>query len=94
MNSALLLTRPNHDIGTNYLYYWSEVAVNLTYGFKILDLKGSKANRVNFASYIKNHQPSIVFFNGHGSENSIYGYNDEVIIESNNNEYLLNGSII
>lgn len=94
MSSALLLTRPNYDIGTNYLYKWSEAAVNPTFGFKILDLKGSKANRVNFASYIKKHQPSIVFFNGHGSKNAICGHNDEVIIESNNNEYLLRGSII
>jgi len=94
MNSALLLTRPNHDVGTNYLFYWSGVAVNPSFGFKILDLKGNKANRVNFASYVNKQQPSIIFFNGHGSKDSICGYNNEVIIERNNNESLLKGSII
>lgn len=94
MNSALLLTRPNHDVGTNYLFYWSEHAVNPCYGFKILDLKGDKANLVNFASYVKKHQPSIIFFNGHGSDNVIGGYNNEILVKSGKNEYLLKGSVV
>jgi len=94
MNFALLLTRPNYDVGTNYLYYWSEAAVNPSFGFKILDLKGSKANQSNFISYVTKHQPSIVFFNGHGSEDVIAGHDNETLLESGENEHLLNGRII
>lgn len=94
MNSALLLTRPNYDVGTNYLFYWSESAVTPSRGFKILDLKGDRANKEKFVSYIEKHQPSIIFFNGHGSENIISGHNNEILVESGRNEYLLKGCIV
>jgi len=94
MNSTLLLTRPNHDIGTNYLCYWSELAVKETRGFKILDLMGEKANRVNFTSYVLKHKPAIIFMNGHGSEDVICGQDNEIIVERNKNEYLLKNSVV
>lgn len=94
MTSTLLITRPNHDIGTNYLFYWSRYVIVSPMGFKILDLKGTKANKKNLISYIKKHQPSIVFFNGHGSENTISGHNNETLIETNKNDDILAGAIV
>lgn len=68
MNRAFLVTRPNHDLTTNYLFYWSLLVIKKAKekGFQVLDLKGRKANKKNFDSYIKRHKPVLVFFNGQG----------------------------
>lgn len=94
MTPALLITRPKHDIGTNYLFYWSQEVIAYPRGFKILDLKDTKANQKNVMNYIGKHQPSIVFFNGHGSENTISGYNNETLIEIDKNDDILAGAIV
>jgi len=94
MNSTLLLTRPNYDIATNYLYFWSDDIIKYTYGFKILDLRGNKANYNDFTSYMNKHKPSVVVFNGHGSDKTILGQNGEVLIKSDVNDDLLRGKII
>lgn len=96
MNKNFLVTRPNHDPATNYLFFWSTQVIReaKSKAFKVLDLRGKKANKRNFTSYIKKHEPSLVFFNGHGSENSIGGYNDEPLIESDTNELLLLEKIV
>lgn len=96
MNNAFLVTRPNHDLITTYLFHWTTFVLTVATkkGIKILDLKGKKATSKNFASYIKKHEPKLVFFNGHGTENIITGYNDEILIEANKNEKLLTKKII
>ena len=94
MNNTLLLTRPNYDPATNYLYFWSKFIVTPTHGFKILDLKDKKANNQTFTSYIKKHQPFVVVFNGHGNDKTILGQDGEILIESGINDGLLKGKII
>ena len=91
MNRALLVTRPNHDLTTNYLFYWSLFVIKKAKekGFQILDLEGRKANKKNFNSYIKKHRPTLVFFNGHGSKKVISGYNNEILIKADKDEGLL-----
>ena len=76
---TLLVTRPNHDLITNYLFFWAGLVVKLAKnkGFKILDLPGIKANYRVFVSYVKKHHPKLVFLNGHGSADTITG-KDEV----------------
>lgn len=93
---TLLVTRPNHDLITNYLFYWAALVVKLAKkkGFKILDLSGTKANYRIFFSYVKKHHPKLVFLNGHGRADAITGYGNEIIIQTNLNDNLLNGSIV
>lgn len=96
MNKILLVTRPKHDLATNYLFYWTIHVIKqaMSKNFKILDLKEKKANKRNFESYIRKHQPDLVFFNGHGSESAIAGYDNEILIEVGSNESLLSKKII
>lgn len=96
MTRALLITRPDHDLITTLLFHWSISVINLAYrkGVKVLDLKGSKADKKSFSSYIKKHQPLIVFLNGHGNEDTIEGYDNEPLIEANKNESLLVKKIV
>ncbi len=83
MNKTLLVTRPNHDSTTDYLYYWSKPVLDIAvkHDFKVLDLESKKANRKYFESYLRSNDPGFIFLNGHGSEDVIAGYNDEVLLD-------------
>ena len=96
MSKIILITRPNHDLTTNYLYFWSEAVINITekHNLTILDLNKNKANKKNFDSYIKNKHPNFIFLNGHGSETEITGYDNEVLIDSSDNKAMVTASII
>lgn len=95
-SKSLLITRPNHDKGTTYLYCWSEIIIDRARakGIRVFDLSKHKANLRNLLSYLKKHNPRLVLFNGHGSESLITGYNNEPLVEANKNEDLLKERII
>lgn len=96
MNNAILITRPNHDPITTYLFYWSTIVVKeaIKRGVKVLDLRGEKANKKMFVSYIRRNKPILVFFNGHGDENTITGYDNEILIKAGKDEGLLMEKIV
>lgn len=93
---SILITRPDHDLINSYFYVWTQQVIIYAnkHSLKVLDLGKDKANKQNFTSYIKKHNPKLVFMNGHGNENCIAGYRDEVIIESRKNDKLLDGKIV
>ncbi|MEN8253639.1 MAG: hypothetical protein ABFQ62_04675 [Patescibacteria group bacterium] len=95
-DSSILITRPNHDRPTNYLFYWSKPVIKTAEdrGFSILDLKGKKANKKALTSYFKRHKPKIVFFNGHGNIDVITGIDNQILIKANDNDDLLADKII
>lgn len=82
MNKSILITRPNHDLATTYLYWWSKNVIDkcLEKKIKYFDLKGKKASKKNFDSYLKKNNPSFIFINGHGSEDVVTGWNDEILL--------------
>jgi len=92
----LLITRPNHDLITSYLFHWSKLVIEEAEkkGIKVLDLQGNKATKKTFASYMKKHEATFIFFNGHGSETTITGHNNEILIEIDKNEKILAKKII
>jgi len=95
MNSYLLITRPNHDITTNYLYYWSQKIIDEAdkKGVKTVDLRGRRANKKEFTSVINKIRPRLIVLNGHGDNKSVTGFDNEVLIEVGNNEKLLERKI-
>jgi len=96
MNKTILLTRPNHDSTTYYLFNWAQriVLEAEAKGFQLLDLKETRANRKEFESAIKLKDPSLVLLYGHGDSCKIGGHNDEVLIEAGDNESILKSRII
>lgn len=76
MNKILLVTRPNHDITTRYLSVWNERIIELAQKkhILVLDLKREKANKKELKSRILKMKPSLIVFNGHGSDNCVTGY--------------------
>lgn len=83
-NKSILITRPNHDYTTNYLYFWAEEVIKLAQrrGFSVYDLKGRKASRKQFENYVQKNKPSFLFLNGHGDAVTVTGYNNEPLIDS------------
>ncbi|PIV62914.1 hypothetical protein CO083_00935 [Candidatus Roizmanbacteria bacterium CG_4_9_14_0_8_um_filter_34_12] len=83
MNKSILITRPNHDLATTYLYWWSKKVIDKCQEkeIKYFDLKGKKASKKNFDSYLKRNNPSFIFINGHGSEEVVTGWNNEILLK-------------
>ena len=83
-NKAILISRPHHDPVTKYLCEWSEDVVDLARAkqIPIYDLKGQKANKGEFDSYIKKQNPSFIFLNGHGNSQEITGDGNKTIVDS------------
>lgn len=84
MTKALLVTRPDHDLVTKYLAAWSEeiVALARRKGLPAFDLGGTKANRRMLESYVRTHEPSFLFLNGHGDAHTITGYDNEPLLDA------------
>ena len=92
----LFVTRPDHDTSNYYLYLWSKEIIDLckTMGNKVIDLKGKRANKKEVVGILSKKSPELLFFNGHGSETEIYGYNDEVLIKLKDNHQLICNKIV
>jgi hypothetical protein len=95
VNKILLITRPNHDPVTTYLYYWSTKVVEEAKlrNIPVLDLAIKKANKKTLESYINKNKPKLIFLNGHGSGEIIAGMDNEPLIEAFDNEVVLSETI-
>lgn len=96
MNKSLLITRPNHDPLTNYLYYWCGNVLQQAQksGVKVIDLAEKRANSKEFTSIIRKINPTLVSLNGHGDDKTITGFDNKVLIKAGVNEQLLAGKIV
>ena len=92
----MLITRPNHDIATNYLYYWSVILINLAKkrGMLVSDLAKERANPLEFTSVVTKTKPKLIVFNGHGDDSADTGQNNETLVQVDKNHYLLKGSVV
>jgi len=96
MNKSLLVTRPNHDITVNYLFFWCNPILDLAKmkNFAIHDLSAKKAEIKEFESHMRARKPALLFLNGHGTESSITGQDNKPIIGMNVDEDVIKDSII
>jgi len=88
MDKTILITRPDHDITTRYLFYFAKEVLLLAERkcFKVFDLKKEKASRKEFEGRMKKHNPGLIFVNGHGKEDMICGYDNKFLVKVNKNE--------
>lgn len=93
--SRLLVTRPEHDLGTRYLSRWSEEILKEAKrrGIEVSDLHKEKAVRREFEGRVKKFDPAFVLMNGHGSERSVTGHDDETLVEQDDNAEILHGRV-
>lgn len=92
----MLITRPNHDLTTDYLFHWSKLIIESATKAKvaIIDLHRKRANYTEFNSIVKKVRPKLIILNGHGNDTSIGGYNDEILVEATKNSEILADTIV
>ena len=95
MSKTVLFTRPNYDLVTNYLSYWSGTLIEEAEkkGHKTLVLDGKKANSKELTSRLKKMNPDLSVINGHGNEYAIYGNDNQPMLDNSNNKHL-KGSVV
>jgi len=95
MSKKILITRPNHDDATRYLFCWSKLVIKAAVKnhFQVFDLGKKNAGRNKFINCLNKNNPKAVFLNGHGSEKIVSGYNNEILVEAGENEKVLAGRI-
>jgi len=97
MKKTLLVTRPNYDDATGYLFYYAKKVMDYAKNTKILDLVRPRLTRNNFTNLIQKQDPSLIFFNAHGNERLIYGDKiegkEEILVEEKKNHFLLTNRI-
>src|SRR3972149_10301654 len=79
----MIIIRTDHDTLTHYLHEWSSSLIKLAKekGFNVTDIKGKEIDNVNVKNRISKHNPSLVFFNGHGSKDSLFNNDEKVFID-------------
>lgn len=92
----MLITRPNHDITTDYLFFWSQSIIDYMVKAKksFVDLLKKRANFKEFNSIVKKVNPKLIVFNGHGSQSVVTGYDNEPLVECGKNSDILKDSIV
>ncbi len=96
MNRRILVTRPSSDRTTKYISVWAKKVIDLanTKGDIVLDLENQRATQQELESMVKKHNPSLVFFNGHGTNDCVKGQNGQVLVQTGVNEDILSGRVI
>ncbi len=97
MERGLIITLPDFDNATSYLSYYSkEIIVEVNNkSFKLKEINEKhNLNREYFSEILKKLDYNFIVFNGHGEEDAIYGYKDEVLVKVGENENLLRERII
>ena len=94
-NKTILFTRPNSDLATACLNYFSKNLVDELRKigiFTIINIEGRNANKEEFEKAIRKANPRLLIINGHGDETAIYGQKEQIL--GKNNIKLLNHRII
>lgn len=87
MVKQFLITRPQHDKETSYLYSFSKAIVAIAKEDKqirLTELAGNRANRENVEASFLTSDKTLAFFNGHGDEMIVFGHNDKPVLDQSN----------
>lgn len=87
MVKQFLITRPQHDKHTAYLYSFSKAIVSMVKEnpeIRLNELEGSKANRKNLESSLSTSERTLAFLNGHGNQEVVFGHIDKPILDKDN----------
>jgi len=81
MTKKLLLARSDHDIGNHYLFMYSQEIVTEAEarGWSVERADNDRNTRKSVHSRLSN-KPNLVVLNGHGSDDEVYGFKDEVVL--------------
>lgn len=87
MVKQFLITRPYHEVPITYLHEFSKSAIKEAKGRKeihVINLEGSNATRDRFEKEAKKMDDGLIFLNGHGTKESVWGHEDEPLLDMKN----------
>ena len=96
----VLITMPNYDNATSYLYCYAEELVKFAEAQRIstIQFKHPRLQRQKIELSITLQQPRLLLFNAHGDEHTIYGDKidgeEEFLIREGQNHQLVSGKLI
>ncbi|MBI2045340.1 hypothetical protein HYT23_04750 [Candidatus Pacearchaeota archaeon] len=95
MKKGMIITLPRYDDTTEYISQWSyeiEDAGDKA-GIGIKQLRDKDVNRKEFEKIVAKLNYKLIILNGHGSETSIFGHDDKVLIQEGANHEILTDRI-
>ncbi len=95
MSKGIIITRPHHDYATQYLTDASKRILEEAEqrNIPVKELRGEKANKNDTTQCIKKLSHKLIIFNGHGTEDTIYGHDNEPLITADINDTILKRKI-
>lgn len=95
-SSTIVVTQPNHDYTTRYISAWAEelCRIAVSKGHHAVKLKGNRATRKELESVVNKVNPRLLFLNGHGSDDSVRGQDNEVLVQLGVNESILKSALV
>lgn len=76
-----------HDKETSYLYSFSKAIIQIAkedQTIHLTHLPGKKANRKKVESALSIKIKTLAFFNGHGDDGTVFGHDDQPILDKDN----------
>lgn len=91
----MIITRPEHDPATRYLSRWSDCVIKAANkkDIEVTDLQKEKAVKKELEGRLRKINPTLVVLNGHGSDESVCGHDNEELINIKSNSNLLKGRV-
>lgn len=91
MGNKLLLTRSRHDLVNQYLYTYSEDIIHEAdnYGWKVEKAEDENNVKEEIISRIAKNKPNFILFNGHGNDDTLFGYNNKKIMDIESAHHLV-----
>ena len=78
MTKTMIISRPNYDLNTSYLFDFSNEFIKIIKDSKeihVTDLDAKNATREKFQKHLEKEKPKLIFLNGYGNRNSVFGHN-------------------
>jgi len=96
MQKGILITLPKFDLATEYLTYYSKSLIEKakSENLKLKEIHERELDMNTFSKIISNLDYKFIIFNGHGSQDSFFGYKNEILVKVGKNENLLKERII
>ena len=91
MNKGVIITLPRHDDVTEYISQFSKEIIDeaQSRGIPVKELKDKSCSLVEFEKIVNGLNYKLIVLNGHGSEDAICGYKNEVLVQIGVNEQIL-----
>ena len=88
MQKGLIITLPRYDDTTEYLTFYSKEIIKKAENreLKIKKVENGSLNIKEFSNILKKMDYKLVVLNGHGTEDSVFGYKNNEIIKVGKSE--------